>query len=318
MRAGYILSTMLALSLVFGCSNVQKSFVKSKADNLHNRLNITGTHEDLVSLPAPRRKLEVGVYKFQDQTGQFKPKENATSFSTAVSQGGTSMLIKALEDSGWFNTVEREGLPNLLNERKIITSTRQQTSGNRSQNLPPLLFSSILMEGGIISYDTNVVTGGIGAEYFGIGGSAEMRRDQVTVYLRAVSVSNGKVLATVATTNTILSQRMNFNLIRFVSYQRLLEAEMGFSTNEPPQMAVLEAIERAVIELIVYGLRNNLWQLENPEEMDSDLIQRYIKVQEGIELDEEGKPVTKLSKQEDSEIKPYVSKTNSRNQRWRR
>src|SRR5690606_25198029 len=152
-------------------------------------------------------------------------------------QGGTSMLIKALIDSGWFVPVERESLPNLLNERKIIQSTRYQNAteaGGNVQNLPPLLFSSILMEGGIISYDTNLVTGGLGVEYFGIGGSAETRRDQVTIYLRAVSVKNGRVVSNVSTSKTILSQKVGFNLFRYVSYQRLLEAEMGFSTNEPP------------------------------------------------------------------------------------
>jgi len=298
MRAGKLISAALIVGLMFGCSGVRKSLHKTKAENLHNRLNVTSTHKDLVSLPAPSRQIEVGVYKFQDQTGQFKPKENATSFSTAVTQGGTSMLVKALEDSGWFVPVEREGLANLLNERKIISSTRQQTaaqSGTQAQNLPPLLFSSILMEGGVISYDTNVVTGGLGAEHFGLGGSAEVRRDQVSVYLRAVSVSNGRVLASVATTKTILSQRVNFSLIRFVSFQRLLEAEVGFSTNEPPQMAVLEAIERAVIDLIVHGLRNNLWQLKDQEHMNSEVIQRYVKAQEGIPLDEDGKPIIESS-----------------------
>ncbi len=286
MRVGAILSVTTVLCLTLGCAGVQKSLHKTEP----TKLNETATHRDLISLPEPSSQVVVGVYKFQDQTGQFKPKENATSFSTAVTQGGTSMLVKALSDSGYFVPIEREGLPNLLNERKIIQSTRQQNAaqnGGKAQILPPLLFSSILMEGGIISYDTNVVTGGLGAEYFGTGGSAEIRRDQVTIYLRAVSVKDGRVLGTVSTSKTILSQRMNFNFFRFVSYQRLFEAEVGFTTNEPPQMAVLEAIERAVIDLIVYGLENNLWSLKNPDEMDNDILQRYMNPDTEIQLTEE-------------------------------
>lgn len=292
MKVGFTISVTVIFSVSLGCSGLEKSLVQTKA----TRLNVTATHKDLVSLPPAQEKIVVGVYKFQDQTGQFKPKENATSFSTAVTQGGTSMLIKALDDSGWFIPIEREGLPNLLNERKIIQSTRMQNAaenGGMIQNLPPLLFSSILMEGGIISYDTNVVTGGVGAEYFGAGGKAEIRRDQVTVYLRAVSVKNGRVLANVSTTKAILSQQIGFSLFRFVSFQRLLEAEMGFSTNEPPQMAVLEAIERAVIELIVQGIQDGLWNLQNPTDMQHEVIQRYVKMQEGLEVDENGKLIDK-------------------------
>jgi curli production assembly/transport component CsgG len=287
MKVGFMISVTVTISLLLGCAGVEKSFVTTRP----TKLNVTSTHKDLISLPAPQEKIVVGVYKFQDQTGQFKPKENATSFSTAVTQGGTSMLMKALVDSGWFIPAEREGLPNLLNERKIIQSTLMQNAsenGGMVQNLPPLLFSSILMEGGIISYETNVVTGGLGAEYFGVGGKAETRRDQVTIYLRAVSVKNGQVVANVSTTKAILSQQIGFSLFRYISYQRLLEAEMGVSTNEPPQMAVLEAIERAVIELIVQGIRDGLWNLKNPEDMENEVIQRYILMQEGLEVDQNG------------------------------
>ena len=38
---------------------------------------------------------------------------------TAVTQGASSMILKALEESKWFIPLEREGLSNLLNERKI-------------------------------------------------------------------------------------------------------------------------------------------------------------------------------------------------------
>ncbi len=50
---------------------------------------------ELRSLPPPKDQIVVAVYKFRDQTGQYKPTENGTSWSTAVTQGATSVLLKA-------------------------------------------------------------------------------------------------------------------------------------------------------------------------------------------------------------------------------
>ena len=80
----------------------------------------------LQDLPQPAAPIVVGVYNFKDQTGQYKAIENVSSFSTAVTQGATTILIKALEDSKWFKPIERENLGNLLNERNIIRSTREE------------------------------------------------------------------------------------------------------------------------------------------------------------------------------------------------
>lgn len=144
----------------------------------------TPMHEELTSLPAPKEKIVVAVYKFRDQTGQYKRTPNGTSFSTAVTQGATSILIRGLEESGWFKPIEREGLSNLLNERKIIRSSRANYKGANGENLPPLpplLYAGVILEGGIIAYDTNVMTGGFGARYFGVGGSGQYRQDRITI-----------------------------------------------------------------------------------------------------------------------------------------
>ena len=62
----------------------------------------------------PKKKTIVGVYKFRDQTGQYKPVQNGSTFSTAVTQGGTSILLKSLEESNWFTPIERENIGNLF------------------------------------------------------------------------------------------------------------------------------------------------------------------------------------------------------------
>ena len=212
----------------------------------------------------PTKPIIVGVYKFRDQTGQYKQVENGVSYSTAVTQGATTILLKALEDSKWFTPIERENVSNLLNERQIIRSTRQEESNNKgakkARPLTPLLFAGVLLEGGIISYDTNIITGGAGAKYFGAGASTQYRQDRISIYLRAVSTSTGKILKTVYVSKTILSQAIDINLFRYVKLKRILEVETGVSQNEPEQLAIKEAIEKAVESLIIEGLKDGIWQ----------------------------------------------------------
>ena len=238
----------------------------------------------LTNLPQPKDPIYAAVYRFRDQTGQYKPSEIGSTFSTAVTQGATTILIKALEDSGWFVPIERENVQNLLNEREIIEKTQQQynrQNGTQQQGqpvLPPLLYAGILLEGGIISYDSNIITGGFGARYFGAGGSTEYRQDRVTVYLRAVSTSNGEVLKTVYTSRTILSQGLDGGFFRFVRFQKLLEAETGITVNEPSQMAVADAIEKAVESLIIEGVDEGLWTIGDEESSEMNaIVEQYKK-----------------------------------------
>lgn len=262
------------------CGKVMQTPRSSKA-----RLGeITTSTEELKNLPPPKDKIVVAVYKFRDQTGQYKPSENGASWSTAVTQGATTILIKALEESNWFIPIERENVGNLLNERKIIRSSRSQYNSTEQNNqlLPPLLYAGVILEGGIISYDANIVTGGAGLRYFGAGGGSQYRQDRVTIYLRAVSTSNGKILKTVYTSKTILSQSVDIGLFRFVRFGRLLEAETGFTYNEPSEIAVTEAIEKAVQSLIIEGVFDSLWELKEPRMIVDKSIIEYKKEKELI------------------------------------
>lgn len=226
---------------------------------------LTTTYYLLKNLPQPAEPIVAAVYKFQDQTGQYKLSENGGSFSTAVTQGATTILMKALEESGWFIPIERENIGNLLNERKLIRSSHIQYGGDPNNAVPPLLFAGIILEGGIVSYDANIITGGAGLRYFGTGGSGQYRQDRVTVYLRAVSTNTGKVLKTVYTSRTLLTQAVDVGLFRFVSFKRLLEFETGYTYTEPAELAVTEAIEKAVQVLVLEGLEDGLWAAAKPE-----------------------------------------------------
>ena len=240
------------LLLQFACAPMMKQPMQTSDARLGATSNASA---ETNLLPEPNEPVVVAVYKFRDQTGQYKPSEIGANWSTAVTQGATSILLESLEESGWFMPIEREGLSNLLNERKIIRSSRaaytaQDPNQDQNQLLPPLLFAGIILEGGIISYESNVMTGGAGLRYFGAGANGQYREDRVSIYLRAISTSNGRILKTVHTSKTILSQKLDAGIFRYVSLKRLLEAEVGFTFNEPAGIAVAAPGPRCIRKLL--------------------------------------------------------------------
>ena len=246
----------------------------------------TQTQNLLSAIPAPQRPVAIAVYGFTDQTGQFRPNEAGQTLSRAVTQGGGSILVKALQDAGnrqWFTIVERESLRNLLNERQIIREMRERYLGETAVNaqaLPAMLFAGVLLEGGIVGYDSNTVTGGAGAAFLGIGAHSEYRQDTVTVYLRAVSVRTGEVLTTVTASKTIASKALGASAFKFVAFKKLLEAEAGVTTNEPDHLALQQAIEKAVYALVMEGVELKLWDFADAR-AGHDMLWRYKQERDG-------------------------------------
>lgn len=282
-------SAFLALSLLTGCTSIGETGRSTIPETTSFAFipQQTQTQRLLDAIPAPQRPIAVAVYDFTDQTGQFKPTETTQTLSRAVTQGASSILVKALQDAGnrsWFTIVERESLKNLLSERQIIREMRERYLGEKDVNpqaLPALLFAGVLLEGGIISYDTNTVTGGAGAAFLGIGGHADYRQDTVTVYLRAVSVRTGEVLTTVTASKTIASKAISGSAFKFVAFKELLEAEAGITTNEPDHLALQQAIEKAVYDLVMEGVELKLWNFADPK-AGWPLLWRYEQERDGI------------------------------------
>jgi curli production assembly/transport component CsgG len=227
----------------------------------------------LLQLPPAESKPVVAVYQFADKTGQRKAREGIADFSTAVTQGSTEMLIDALKSAGngsWFRVVERQGLDNLVRERQIIRSARQDIAKAKgeeeAQGIQPLLFAGMIIEGGIIGYDTNILSGGRGARTLGIGISRQYRKDVVTVSIRAVSVLTGEVLLNVQSKKTILSYGSGGDIFRFIEEgTQLIEYEDGVGKNESVTYAVRTAIEAGVLELINQGHDRRFWKIEGKE-----------------------------------------------------
>ena len=227
---------------------------------------------ELLQLPPAEKKPIVAVYTFQDLTGQRKSVQNIASFSTAVTQGGTEMLIDALKAAGdgtWFRVVERKGIDHLVRERQIIRSGREEAAkvlGEEAPTLGPMLFAGMIIEGGIIGYDSNIMTGGRGARTLGIGGSRQYRQDQVTVSLRAVSVLTGEVLLNVQAKKTIFSYGSSGDIFRFIEQgTQLIEFGDGTGKNESVTYSVRTAIEAAVLELVNQGHERGLWKIKGRE-----------------------------------------------------
>ena len=250
---------MLAVVALSGCAsmvNVPKpempALVKNENTEFHN-----------ISAPATG-KLVAAVYGFTDKTGQRKPSDKMANISTAVTQGAEVWLIKALQEVGqgeWFQVVERVGLDNLTKERQIIRQARESVGDERQ--LKPMMFAGVIIEGGIIGYDSNVLTGGAGARYLGIGPSTQYRKDVVTITMRMTSTQTGEVLLSVSTTKTIISTGSSMTFFRFFDMGTTsVEVEAGHTINEPVNYAVRVAIEQAVVELIKAGEERELWKFK--------------------------------------------------------
>lgn len=208
--------------------------------------------------------MTIAVYSFTDKTGQRKPSNTLSLFSTAVTQGADAYVVKALQDVGggrWFKIAERGGLDNLIKERQIIRQMRE-AYGDKKE-LPPLLFAGLILEGGIIGYDSNTRTGGAGVRIFGIGPYTQYSQDQVTINMRLISVQNGEVLSSVTVEKNILSTGDGVTVMKFFDTgTQGLEIDNSQTYNEPIQYATRSAIEKGIVEIIKDGERKGLWKFK--------------------------------------------------------
>ena len=257
------LLTIFSFSILVGCQTTSPEPPTSTTKILYEKLE---------TVAPPVQKVPIAVYSFTDMTGQRKPGDGVALISMAVTQGAHVWLLQSLKRAGggeWFMVVERIGLDNLLKERQIIRQTRE-THGDKD-TLKPLLFAGVLVEGGIVGYDSNTHTGGIGARLLGIGPQEEFREDRVSVGLRLISVSTGEVLLAVSSEKTILSTRLSATVFRFLDMgTKLLEVEAGYTENESVTYAVRKAIDKAIIDMINEGAEKGLWEFKEVEDTQNE------------------------------------------------
>ncbi len=242
--------------------------------DISEEAKVSGTiNKSFDKVPAPAgAPVVVAVYSFKDQTGQRKPSNTLSLFSTAVTQGAEAYLIKSLQEVGnrqWFTVVERVGLDNLLKERQMIRQTREIYDGDKAKMLPPMTLAGVILEGAIVDYNSNTLTGGTGARYLGIGPYTQYTQDLVVISLRLVSVTTGEILTTVTVEKNLLSTSDGVTALRFFNQAtRAFEFDSSQTFNEPGNYALRSAIETAVVELISKGERQGLWKYkEKPNEL---------------------------------------------------
>ena len=254
----------LAAASLVGCSIVRplgKVEVKSEpvvSEAINKSFN---------DVPEPANPpVTVAVYGFADKTGQRKPSNTLSLFSTAVTQGAESYLIKSLQEVGkgrWFTVVERVSLDNLLKERQMIKQTREIYDGKDAKALPPLTLAGVILEGAIVDYNSNTLTGGTGARWLGVGPYTQYTQDLVVISLRLISVASGEVLTTVTVEKNLLSTADGVTALRFFNQAtRAFEFDSSQTFNEPGNYALRSAIETAIVELINKGERQGLWRFK--------------------------------------------------------
>lgn len=262
MKTFKLATIALALTALVGCSSVRPLGEVGIRDIPKNSETIIKEIDTLAAPAGP--KVAVAVYGFKDLTGQRKPSATLSLFSTAVTQGAESYLIKSLQEAGnrqWFTVVERVNLDNLLKERQMIKQTREIYEGANAKMLPPLTLAGVIIEGGIIDYNSNVLTGGTGFAVLGIGPYTQYTQDQVVISLRLVSVQTGEVLTSVTIEKNLLSTQDGATVMRFFNQNtRSFELDTSQTFNEPGNYALRSAIEQGIVELIKKGEKIGLWK----------------------------------------------------------
>ena len=272
----YVSIFLLSLLLV-GCAGKAKFDVRTQ----------TVAYKDLNTIKAPDGEpIIIAVYDFADMTGQKKPGGSFASMSSAVTQGSYQLLIKALQDAGegkWFRVVERSSLASLLQERKLIRTTRQMSDGENAEPLPALLFAGAYITGGIVGYDSDIKSGGIGARVLGIQANKQYRQDIVTIILRLVNVQTGEVVITTTVEKTIFSTSTGADIFKYFDADTMLvEVEAGYARNEPVTLAVRKAIEKGVVDLIHLGAQKELWKFSVDEVVDVPVIKDYVDTEDAV------------------------------------
>jgi curli production assembly/transport component CsgG len=304
------IAIILMLSIfVSGCSSTmaKKGYLKTQSVAFKELETITQPVGDPII---------IAVYDFNDMSGQKKPGGNYASMSSAVTQGSYQILIKALQDAGqgkWFRVVERHSLASLLQERKLIRTTRQISDGEQAESLPALLFAGAYVTGGIVGYDSDVMSGGAGARVLGLQAHKEYRQDILSIMLRLINVQTGEVIISTTIEKTIYSTSTGADVFKYFDADTMLvEIEVGYSKNEPVTFAVRKAIEAGVVSLIKQGAELELWKfgltteemsLEAEKKMTEELDKLDKEAKEKLNAKEESKELIKLEKLEEEQKK---------------
>ena len=173
------IAILVLVLITSGCAMTPEAVQYAKESSWKPTVQAAPLKSELKNMPKlDGPVMTIAVYSFLDKTGQRKPASNIANLSSAVSQGSEVWVIKALQEAGegtWFQVgdeyrivMKHIGLDNLVKERQLIRSTREQYERTKDKGvtpLKPMVFAGLILEGGIVGYDSNVAAGGVGARY---------------------------------------------------------------------------------------------------------------------------------------------------------
>lgn len=243
---------MRRICLFFGIFVFVSGCGLSNSSNLFNQVFESSVY--LNNLPAPAKIMSAAVYRIGDSTGQRKERENSLTYSSAVPQDLTGVVERIIKESGWFFPVERQNVDHLLTEQRFLPAVDAENPSKIG--IVPAL---VLFEGGIIGYDTSVQEGSIGFGFFGLIPRHKWSIDAITVYLKAVNARTGVQIADAICIRAVRSDLNQFSGIRYSSYDKLLEAEAGMTRNESVTIAIVDALQDCVTQIVLEGIEKHYW-----------------------------------------------------------
>lgn len=214
--------------------------------------NVTPATALLESLLEPEEKIAIAVYDIEDKTGQYKENEHAT-YSLAVTQGATEMLVTALMRSHQFRVIDRIEFQNIMNEQNLKTQERLEKNGG--PEIGVLIGADYIIDGAITEYDVDRNTGGIGLKIAGKGASKEYAKASCAIDLRVTDTTTGEVVWAKSLKKEIIGEKVGLTVFSFMG-ENIVEFESGRGEQQAINLVVRSLLEESVYKLAQSGILN--------------------------------------------------------------
>ncbi|HBG00986.1 MAG TPA: curli production assembly protein CsgG [Firmicutes bacterium] len=226
-----------------------EAVLASPEDVLMSVTNVTTASQLLAALPDPKERIPIAIYAITDSTGQYKADGGASS--TVVTQGGTEMLITALQRSRQFNVLDRHRFGDLMNEQNLVSSSR--ITPGQGPELGALSGAQFMITGSITEYQVSKETKGIGLIIAGKGGTQEYARASVALDLRVTHLTTGEVVWAESLQGEIFGEKVGIQLFSFLG-KNIVEFETGSGKQQVINLVVRTLLEEAVFKLVQSGV----------------------------------------------------------------
>jgi len=211
---------------------------------------LTGVWEssEAKTLPGPKKRIAVSA--FQDKSGEID------RYGQNVGSGMADMLTTALQKTGKFIVLERNGLDAVKSEQELAKEGSVQSA--TAARIGQLIGAGYLVTGSVSEFGIKEAKYGAGnlERLLPIGGGAALKMEtaRVALDLRFVDTTSGQVISTEKAVGTKTSRKIAADITQLPSVEFGKE---GFDSTVIGQ-ATREAVEKAVA-LVEKHLENAPW-----------------------------------------------------------